>query len=182
MGRVCGYIMKARSSIDAPRAGQLRPSNLDGMSTKPETLLIARVHRHLDKAVYREKMANPYRGGTPDSYYEGNKTVLWVEWKHYPSQPRVFDVTKQEKLTKLQQRWLKRAHGNGVCTAVMAGTPAGIIICEGLTWTVPHKPSIFYTAEETAKWIEKLTMEPMKMAWYGLASNEKNCSQYPKNY
>jgi hypothetical protein len=54
------------------------------VSSKPETTFIQSIHRHLPKEVYREKMANPYRGGTPDVWYSGYKSDLWVEYKFIP--------------------------------------------------------------------------------------------------
>ena len=51
------------------------------MAQKPESQAVSSLHTKLDKRVYREGMANPYSGGTPDVYYEGTCGALWVEYK-----------------------------------------------------------------------------------------------------
>ena len=53
------------------------------MAAKPETTFYTSVHRHLPSTdlLHREKMSNPYRGGTFDHWYSGKKADLWIEWK-----------------------------------------------------------------------------------------------------
>lgn len=95
-------------------------------SAKPETTFHNGINRHLRKEVYREKTNNPYRGGMPDFYYEGNKGILWVEYKYWVSLPRsgiiesVYDL-----VTPRQWLWLTRANTNGVNVAVILGYKKG---------------------------------------------------------
>lgn len=101
--------------------------------SKPENRYIARVHKKLHESVYTEKMANPFRGGTPDVYYEGDQNDLWVEYKYLESLPLTFTPTNpngKTKVTPLQAKWLRRAYGNGrnVCVILGIGTNEGIII------------------------------------------------------
>lgn len=97
------------------------------MSKNPEGRFYAAVERPLKAlGIHCEGMANPYRGGTPDRYYEGPKGGLWVEYKWYNSLPAKevsLVAGKTPKLTDLQQRWLNRAHSNGVKVLVIVGFP-----------------------------------------------------------
>ncbi len=107
------------------------------MAQKPETKYIAAVGRMLPAGVYSEKMANPYRGGHPDVYYEGNRGVLDVEYKWYPKMPgtlELYDTSKKVCLSKLQQEWLFRAVSNKRPVAVIVGSPQGGIILPELLW------------------------------------------------
>lgn len=92
--------------------------------SKPENSYIQKIHRKLPKEIYREKMANPYRGGTPDVYYESSKERLWVEYKYLESLPRTFRLTNEKgktKISPLQAKWLRRAFHNGVNVMVIMG-------------------------------------------------------------
>lgn len=121
------------------------------MARKPETLASERVNKKL-AGVYFEKMHNPYRGGTPDFYYEGFLDMMWVEYKWYDRKPKQWEMDK--KLTRLQQNWLRRAAENGRKTAVIAGYPGGYAIFENDGWIgdVPDKEDL--SAQDVAKWIE----------------------------
>ncbi len=107
-------------------------------------------------------MANPYRGGTPDDYYEGANGVLWVEWKFLPALPPIIDLTYDKakvKLSPLQRHWLRRAHGNGVNTAVIAGCKDGGVIFHGLEWERQWDRELFQSMtlprKAVARWIEE---------------------------
>lgn len=125
------------------------------MARKPETDAAKRVNDKL-VGVYFEKMHNPYRGGTPDFYYEGFLDIMWVEYKWYDAKPRTWNLTdpKDPKISRLQQNWLRRAAENGRKTAVIVGYPKGYAIFENDGWlgNVPDKDGL--TAKEVAKWIE----------------------------
>lgn len=85
-------------------------------------------------------MANPYRGGTPDRYYEGPGAELWVEYKYYPKLPPRIDLTDlsaRTNLSRLQMTWLKRAYNNGRNVAVILGWPQGGIVFKDMTWVNP---------------------------------------------
>ena len=91
------------------------------LAAKPETTFYTSVHRHLpplDK-LHREKMANPYRGGTADHWYDGPDADLWIEWKFIVLPKRgnttIDLVTPRGKklespLSALQQDWLAGRH------------------------------------------------------------------------
>lgn len=96
------------------------------MSSKPETTFIQSIHRHLPKEVYREKMANPYRGGTPDVWYSGNKRDLWVEYKFIPK--LAVRVPNKIELSELQRLWLEARQAEGRNVAVIVGHPGGGIV------------------------------------------------------
>lgn len=124
------------------------------MARKPETTASNRINNKLID-VYFEKMNNPYRGGTPDFYYEGFVNSMWVEYKWYDTKPKQWNLTnpKDPKISKLQQNWLRRAHNNRQLTAVIVGYPNGYSIFEGLSWedNLPSREDI--TAQDVAKWI-----------------------------
>jgi len=120
------------------------------MSRKPEATFKASVHRHLPTGrtgVYVEGMANDYRGGTPDNYYEGDSGYLWVEWKFLQDIPPVIDLMdakKQVKLSPLQQKWLGRAESNKINVAVIVGSKLGGMVL---------------TCDEVHHWSDKITRE-----------------------
>lgn len=93
------------------------------MTAKAETTYAQRVNKHLPPEVYREKMNNPYRGGTPDFYYEFDRP-LWVEFK-YIEVPKREDTIIRPNLSPLQLDWLERCHGNGHRPLVVVGSRAG---------------------------------------------------------
>lgn len=93
------------------------------MSSKPETTFIQSIHRHLPKEVYREKMANPYRGGTPDVWYSGYKNDLWVEYKFIPK--LAVRVPNKIEVSELQRLWLEARQSEGRNVAVIVGHPGG---------------------------------------------------------
>lgn len=126
------------------------------MSSKPENTFIAAVHRKLDKSVYREKMANPYRGGTPDVWYSGAKRDLWIEYKFIPK--LAVRVPNKIDLSELQRQWIENRTCEGRNIAVVVGSPEGCII---LRWPVPREieTSEFreraVPKERVAYWIEE---------------------------
>lgn len=135
------------------------------MARKPEAVFVGSVHKHLDKAVYRVGMANPYTGGIPDQYYEGSRSELWVEYKFYPKLPPILDLLNRKartKLSGLQETWLKRAYGNGRNVAVILGTPDGGIIFHNLSWQIEYERDACVIAtrsrKDIAEWIYNETM------------------------
>lgn len=135
------------------------------MAHGPETRFIQGVHRFLLEDVYREKMHNPYRGGTPDMYYEGNKGIIWVEYKWLDWTPKILNP-EESGLTALQTLWLRRAAGNGIPTAVVFGLPKGGVIFENLTWEGSiAKAEIEKTIKpkkEVALWIRRQVCRPKR--------------------
>ena len=105
--------------------------------SKPETVLISNIHKHLDTRIYREKTNNPYRRGMPDVYYETSGAVLWVEYKWLPRQTvRAIDIARL--LSPNQQQWLLRAHANQVSVCVVLGCPKRAALFFDDTWVEPQ--------------------------------------------
>lgn len=127
------------------------------MAAKPETTFYTSVHRHLPplSAFWREKMANPYRGGTFDHWYDGSRADLWVEWKFIELPKRddtVIDlVTPRGKrmespLSALQQEWGSRAARNGRNVWVVVGCKeGGVILTTPVAWSQKYTASGFRT-------------------------------------
>ncbi len=99
---------------------------------KPENRFIKRVHDQLHPDVYREKMFNPMRGGTPDCYYMGYVDDLWVEYKWVAKLPALI----KPALSPLQLAWLVRAHDRGRRPWAVVGSPTGsVVILEPAQWS-----------------------------------------------
>lgn len=81
------------------------------------------IHKLKGTPIYIEAMANSYRGGTPDHYYEAER-VLWVEYKWNDS----LRPTLMMKPTALQTKWLTRADNNRVQVALVMGTKEYVYI------------------------------------------------------
>lgn len=105
------------------------------MASKPETSFIQGVHKHLPRT-YKEKMNNPYRGGTPDVWYSGNKGDLWIEYKCIPRIPIKANILPD--LSPNQQIWLSHRHADGRDVLVVVGVAkGGGVIYEHLDWMQP---------------------------------------------
>lgn len=118
---------------------------------KPERRYRESIHRLLPDTIYAQGMGGTMTGGTPDAYYEGGNGILWVEWKWTSAlSPRLIP-----ELTPLQQRWLTRAHSNGVRVAVICGSPILGYVFPGLTWKVRRTKDavISGTKKEVAEWL-----------------------------
>ena len=94
------------------------------MSSGPENKFIKSVHDKLTKEIYREKMHNPYRGGTADVWYSGKRDV-WVEYKWIQSVPKKGVLPN---CSPLQIAWLNGRHKEGRTVYVVVGCPLGAII------------------------------------------------------
>lgn len=92
---------------------------------KPESRLRLAIERPIRTTVHCEKMNNPYRGGTADSWYSGDKADIWVEWKWEPQLPKKIIVPN---LSELQKRWLSGRHAEGRRVFVVVGSPDGCVI------------------------------------------------------
>jgi len=98
---------------------------------KPENRFITSVHNRLPDSVYREKMHNPYRGGTFDVWYSGSKADLWIEYKWIERIPRKGLVVPN--LSSLQMDWGQKRYEEGRHVVVVVGCPEG-----GVKLTNPH--------------------------------------------
>ena len=131
------------------------------MASKPETVFYESVHRHLPM-FHREKMNNPYRGGTADWWYSAARD-LWIEYKFLPRLPQrgsvwlCDDSVKQPMLSRLQQRWLRGRHEEGRNVGVIVGCPTGGVILRDLAWEEPLDVSYFRSLilprQKVADWI-----------------------------
>jgi hypothetical protein len=132
------------------------------MARKAETTFIASVHRHLAVGVYREKMNNPYRSGTADVWYSGQKD-LWVEYKFLPQLPKRMDTFIKLDLSENQKIWLRERHAEGRHVAVICGCKAGGVVFNGLSWDQPISNPEFtsrvITRPELAAWLLAQTGE-----------------------
>lgn len=120
------------------------------MSSGPETRFIASVHKHLPPAeeFHREKMANPYRGGTADSWYSGTKRDLWVEWKWVELPKRydtLIDITagKKPSLSMLQQHWIRDRRTEGRNVWVIVGSKIGGMVFVDDAWSTAHRTDTY---------------------------------------
>lgn len=125
------------------------------MASKPETTFYTSVHRHLPppEQLHREKMANPYRGGTADHWYSG-KHDLWIEWKFIvlPKRPStVIDLCSGKKpaLSALQQDWLRRRHAEGRNVWVVVGCKTGGRVYTDYDWEKPLSCEDFVSTMNT---------------------------------
>ncbi len=114
------------------------------MASKPETTFYTSVHRFLPplSQLHREKMANPYRGGTADHWYDATRD-LWVEWKFIKVPKRddtVIDFVngKDPIISNLQQEWIKGRYANNRHVWIIVGCEDGGVIMEHpFQWQAP---------------------------------------------
>lgn len=129
---------------------------------KPENRFIKRVHDALHPDVYREKMFNPLRGGTPDVYYEG-PVAFWTEYKWMPKFSAHIDVSPRPKggtgrLTGLQMNWLVRSWDNKQCPWVVVGSPTGcVVLTDPSQWQkgISRDEAQVLSVQELARRIER---------------------------
>lgn len=123
-------------------------------TTKPENRFIESVHRHLPRT-YAEKMNNPWRAGTADVWYSGDRGDLWIEYKFIERIPRSAEILPD--LTPRQKRWLNNRFDEGRNVAVVLGTPTGGVIYRNKEWMRPLDHVTFagliVPRDEIARWI-----------------------------
>jgi hypothetical protein len=128
------------------------------MAGKPETTFYTNVHRHLPplSELHREKMANPYRGGTFDHWYSGVRD-LWVEWKFIVLPKRgttLIDICggKNPSMSALQQNWGERRFDEGRNVWVIIGcAEGGVILRTPLEWSTPFTAHVFRASLQDRK-------------------------------
>lgn len=104
------------------------------MSAKPETRFYTAIHKLLPKQLHKEKMNNPYRGGTADVWYSGNADDLWVEYKYLSKVPKLAPIAVSKELSALQIQWLRGRYEEGRNVVVILGTPLGAWVYEFCRW------------------------------------------------
>lgn len=132
------------------------------MSTKPETRFYTAVHKLLPTELHREKMANPYRGGTADVWYSGTADDLWVEYKWLAKVPVKASIRVYQLLSQLQLRWLQDRRQEGRNVVVILGSPDGAWIYEHGMWEADLPVAVFTagrkTKQQVADYIRSRTM------------------------
>jgi hypothetical protein len=128
------------------------------MASKPETRFQKKIHKHLNASIHKEKMANQYRGGTPDVWYSGNYGDLWVEYKWISKPALKARIYVHKLLSGLQAKWLRERYSEGRNVAVILGTPVGAWVYEGGDWEGHHAP--------TRNTIERAGLTPVHIAEY----------------
>lgn len=132
------------------------------MSTKPETRFYTAVHKLLPKGLHREKMANPYRGGTADVWYSGNADDLWAEYKWLAKVPVRASIRVYELLSPLQLQWLGDRRKEGRNVVVILGSPDGAWVYEFGAWEADLPVDLFRaqakTKQQVADYIRSRTM------------------------
>ena len=106
------------------------------MPSKPETTFTNRVHRALPpvKFFHREKMHNPYRGGTADYWYSGKTADLWIEYKYLSALPVRDSTIINADLSELQQEWLNGRYAESRNVWVVIDHPKGAVVLNNLRW------------------------------------------------
>lgn len=139
------------------------------MGTSPETKLIQKVHRQLDKnknannvnLVFKQKMNMMPGGisGIPDYYYEALPCMLWVEYKAIPKWEGKRTVPVN-KITDNQIDWLRRSVSNKRNCAVIFGDAKGqcLILYNEEIFNPPKIQDIkLHNLKDTALWILQKT-------------------------
>lgn len=148
--------------------------------SKPETRYYSAVHKLLPSRLHREKMHNPYRGGTADVWYSGNAGDLWVEYKWLAKLPVRASICLDKLLSPLQQQWLSGRHEEGRNVVVILGTPTGAWVFEGAAWKLPLNPDAIktdgLTKREVAEYITRRTFLDDEMANPRYAGDQSDLS------
>lgn len=124
---------------------------------KPENRFITSVHNRVPDSVYREKMHNPYRGGTFDVWYSGSKTDLWIEYKYIERIQKKGLVVPA--LSALQLDWGTNRFWEGRNVYVILGCPEGGVVYSPHQWeegvSVEEFRKALLTKPKLAAWIYK---------------------------
>jgi hypothetical protein len=133
------------------------------VASKPETRFYSAIHKLLPPQLHKEKMHNPYRGGTADVWYSGTLDDLWVEYKYLPKVPKTAQIDICKLLSPLQQQWIEGRQNEGRNVVVILGTPIGSWVYEGSEWkgTLIDRSDleeVKVTKQDVANYIRKRTM------------------------
>lgn len=132
------------------------------MSSKPETRFYTAVNRLVPRSVHREKMHNPYRGGTADVWYSGSADDLWAEYKWLATVPKTAEIQVSHLMSPLQLQWLKERYEEGRNVVVILGSPEGAWIFERRTWEGTLHPAQLrdegLSKQNVADYIRRRTM------------------------
>ena len=103
------------------------------MARTREGRFIDAINKLLPKEIHHESCTTPFRGGTPDQYYESDGGVVRIEYKYVNAQtlPKNIDLGNSKKpygLSPNQSAWLSRAFYNNVNVAVVLGSKTEILL------------------------------------------------------
>lgn len=104
---------------------------------QPETNFRLGVEKHLPpkEELHREKMSNPFSGGTADSWYSGKRADLWIEWKFIALPKRDTTLIQVGNLlSPLQLYWLAGRMNEGRNVRVVIGCKEGGVILSDRQW------------------------------------------------
>ena len=129
------------------------------MASKPETTFYTGLHKHLPAELHKEKMHNPFRGGTWDFWFSG-KADLWVEYK-FTVLPKRESTIVDVDLSEIQKDWGKGRLKEGRNLAVIVGCKEGGVIFTDQKWLYSLSCKDFKrqirSRSEIALWIIKST-------------------------
>ncbi len=127
--------------------------------------------QNFNKKLPRTLHQQPNTGGyssTPDRYYDGPKSDLWVEWKLLERLPRdgivrVLPIARVKKqpnghLSVGQYTWINRRYRNGGNAMVMVAMPdrkSILAFHSPVDWDNGKSTDGAMTIEETIEWISK---------------------------
>lgn len=118
------------------------------MSQGPENRFRNSLHRQLPKELHQEKMNNPFRGGTFDDWYSGNKADIWVEYKWGSG-----------KLSPLQMKWGRERYAEKRRVYVIIGNAdGGVLYSTPDSWEA-REGGTSMTKAEIVAWLVGQTME-----------------------
>ncbi len=133
------------------------------MSRKPETTFYTSVHKHLPRSLHREKMFNPYSGGTWDFWISGRKQDLWIEYK-FMVLPKRESTNIVIDLSPLQKVWGEQRLLEGRNIAVVVGCKEGGVILTQREWLDEMSCAAFKqllrSRADIAQWINTTTGGP----------------------
>lgn len=121
-----------------------------------EAGFIKKVHKLLDPAVYRWKIADRFTGGIPDCWYSGPAGELWIEYKYVPGPSQ----TIRANLSSLQSKWLRARMDEGRNVAVVVGLPGGAVLMTNGNWERKHSMDAAQPITDIISFIHAHTLRP----------------------
>jgi hypothetical protein len=84
-------------------------------------------------------MNNPYRSGTADTWYSGDRGDMWVEYKYIPKIPKTARIVPD--LSERQKYWLVNRLAEGRNIIVVVGSPDGAVVIPPERWETGVTPA-----------------------------------------
>ena len=144
------------------------------MARTREGRFIDAINKLLPKEIHHESCTTPFRGGTPDQYYESDGGVVRIEYKYVNAQtlPKNIDLGNSKKpygLSPKQNAWLTRAFYNNVTVAVIIGSKTEtMLFTSPLYWTRVWRRDTFLLAP----WIDRPRDINPEEAYYGVVDGK----------